>query len=320
MDTVVSIVIPCYNSEKYIEQTIRHIEAQTFGDIEIVCVNDGSADDTLSVLEKLSKTCTVPMKVFTQENAGVSAARNRGIRESAGRYILFCDADDCLHSRMTELLVNGLEQNGTDVSYCLLSREPDCLRPLAAEPEITVKERDAFLRDLKYRMGRIGFCCCLYKKETVEKNGLWFDVGTKHFEDREFNWKYLAHCDTAAFVPVPLYWYRKTENSATTAKCSTWRTDSIEAGLRVEAYYRERKDPFAPELENYLHRRIILGMAKRYAMAGAWDLLERLGREYDMKACMRVTAKDRNPEAALASVLYLLSPRLFYLAVKTFKK
>lgn len=312
MENKVSIIIPCYNCEKYISETLQCLECQTYRNIELICVNDGSKDNTLSLLNEWKNKGTLDIKIISQENAGVSAARNRGMRESSGTYIMFCDADDCYHKNMVRFLVNALEKNNTDTAYCLLSRDSDCLKSLNASVQIMIKKQSEFMRDLLYRMGEIGFDCYLYKKEITVKAGIGFDCNTKHFEDREFNWKYLAHCESAAFVDAPLYWYRRTENSVTTSKVVTWRTDCLDAVQRVESYLQDRKIPFLTELKSYLFQRVIFSAAKNYALAGAYDLLVRLGKEYDVKSCMKVTAHDRNKIVAVASRAYLISPRLFY--------
>ena len=89
----ISIIIPVYNDGKYIQKSIESVLNQSLEDIEIICVNDGSDDDSLQILNKLSKENN-RIKVFNQENQGPAIARNKGIQESNGEYIGFLDADD----------------------------------------------------------------------------------------------------------------------------------------------------------------------------------------------------------------------------------
>ena len=89
----ISVVIPIYNCEEYLEESIRSILNQTFKDIEIVCVDDGSTDNSLDILNKLASDDS-RLKVFSQENQGSSFARNNALRKVSGDYVYFFDADD----------------------------------------------------------------------------------------------------------------------------------------------------------------------------------------------------------------------------------
>ncbi|XQF93620.1 glycosyltransferase family 2 protein [Pseudoalteromonas espejiana] len=90
----ISVVIPCYNGEKFIRSAINSINSQTLQPLEIVVVNDGSKDDSLKVLNECEKLSTVPLKIIDQENGGVSSARNVGISAAVGDWVAFLDVDD----------------------------------------------------------------------------------------------------------------------------------------------------------------------------------------------------------------------------------
>jgi glycosyltransferase involved in cell wall biosynthesis len=92
----VSVIIPCYNAEAYIPDCIKSIEKQTYRDLEVICVNDGSSDQTKEVLEDLISSSSLSIKLFDQENNGAPSARNNGLTHSTGAYIQFLDADDLL--------------------------------------------------------------------------------------------------------------------------------------------------------------------------------------------------------------------------------
>ena len=172
------------------------------------------------------------------------------------------------------------------------------------------------MHNLLYRMPEVGFYCYIYRRDWVVRENLAFDEGTRHFEDREFNWKYLCHCKTEILVDAPLYFYRVAENSVTNRKTVNWRTDGLDAALRIEAYMEQVGCPFLPELKSYLFPRVMWAMAKNYALGGAKDAFDRLAREYDVKACMKRTAKDSDKLVALASRFYLIHPSLFYHIVR----
>lgn len=110
----VSVIIPVYNSENYLDECLDSVINQTFKDIEIICINDGSADTSLEILEKYEKLDN-RMSVFTQENSGQSVARNNGIKKSKGKYIYFMDSDDYLELNALEEIYNISEKNNLEL-------------------------------------------------------------------------------------------------------------------------------------------------------------------------------------------------------------
>lgn len=115
---MISIIIPVYNGEKTIINTVKSIESQTYRDFEVVIVNDGSRDNTRSVFEKFLESFKVENNYYfiNQENKGAPAARNRGFKESRGEYLFFCDADAVLKNDTLEKMVQVLESN-QEVAY-----------------------------------------------------------------------------------------------------------------------------------------------------------------------------------------------------------
>ena len=91
-ETTVSVIIPCYNCALLVEETLASLLKQTYKNFEVICVNDGSTDDTLSVLERYLNIADFDLKIISQKNSGVSKARNRGIDEATGKYVLFLDS------------------------------------------------------------------------------------------------------------------------------------------------------------------------------------------------------------------------------------
>lgn len=105
---VITVVIPAYNAERTLEETVRSVQAQTFSDIEIIIINDGSTDQTRNLIENLTDP---RIKVFSYENSGVAVARNRGVTHAAGEFIAFIDADDLWMPDKLELQLSALKQH-----------------------------------------------------------------------------------------------------------------------------------------------------------------------------------------------------------------
>jgi len=116
MIPAISVVIPVYNVEKYISACLDSVVNQTFTDIEIICVNDGSKDNSLKILEKYSSN-DKRIKIINKENGGAASARNTGMENAAGKYIYFLDSDDYISLNALEILYNHAEKNNLDILY-----------------------------------------------------------------------------------------------------------------------------------------------------------------------------------------------------------
>ncbi len=313
---LVSVIIPCYNCEKIVGETLESVEGQSYDNIEIICINDGSKDNTLAELEEYSQKSRFNFRIINQENGGVSVARNRGIEEATGEYILFLDGDDIYHKDFVKILVDAI--SNADVSYCRLSRNLDDVRnnktPLT---EHVMQNQKEAMDKLQYEMAKYGFYCYLYRKETMDKYNLRFTEGVKYFEDREFNWKYLCHCQSYAWVNDVLYGYRVMENSATKQKIYWERIESTQNTLsRIETYMAENNCEYLGEFKSYLPHRVMWATAKNIALSNDKEMFTRLIKEYDVKASMKVTCKDSNKLVRIASYMYLIHPNLFYWIVR----
>ena len=296
---------------------MEELENQTRGDFEVVCINDGSKDETLHVLKRWQAKGTLDIQVVDKENGGVSAARNDGLKAARGKYILFLDADDAYHEEFVERLIDAVEQANADVAYCRLDRRYENVMSAdmkRADP-VWQTQKEA-MDNLLYRMGEFGFYCYAYRREALEQNGILFDGNTKFGEDREFNWKYLCHCKNAMFVDMPLYWYRLNEKSVTRAKASWRKTDLLYAVKRIEEYLMEHECAYSQEFNSYMYARAMWAVAKTFAVSDDKELFQRLRKEFDVKTCMKRTAKDSNKLVALTSLMYLLHPKLYFMIVR----
>lgn len=119
----ISVIIPCFNCSKYIGETLESLENQVFKNFVVICVNDGSTDNTLDILREWEAKGTLDIKIISQENGGVSKARNEGIKASNTKYIAFCDSDDIYSEFFLSSLYEAIEKNNADAAYCYLTRD-----------------------------------------------------------------------------------------------------------------------------------------------------------------------------------------------------
>ena len=317
----VSIIVPCFNCEKFIEQTLECFRVQTFKDFVVILINDGSTDQTLDILNQWKSKRCFEMIVIDKNNEGVSKARNKGIEICNSEYLAFCDSDDLLAPTFLEDLLFGITSNDSDASYCLLTKKYKkfikCLN--ACQPSIvSVENQNQAVEKMMKNMGQVSFDCILYKTDILKNNFIAFYDGSKYGEDREFMWKYLCHCEHISFVNKVLYYYRQNPSSATSAKPEWNRTDLLKSTKRVEEYMEKHDCDCLASFKQYMFSRCVWSVAKDFARSGNKPLFKRLLSEYNVKANMRITKKDKAFYVRLSSFVFLIKPSLFFFLMSFF--
>lgn len=213
-----SVVIPVYNVESYLRDCLNSVVNQTFTDWEAICVNDGSTDGSAAVLEEYADKDS-RLKIITQPNAGLSAARNTGMKTAHGEYVLFLDSDDWLESHALETLAQNLD--GEDM-LCYSGRryteqtktfhQPDALTEGGYQSGMDYYNANALLkRDFAF------VCVVLraYKRSFLIDNKLWFKEGIYH-EDNHFTPLACYHAHKVRVINDCLYDYRLRKDSIST--------------------------------------------------------------------------------------------------------
>ncbi|CUO20008.1 Chondroitin polymerase [Turicibacter sanguinis] len=216
----VSVIMPMYNVEKYILECLSSILNSTFQDMEIIIVNDGSTDCSFEIIKDYIDSNKVI--VIHEENKGVSAARNMGLRNARGDYIMFVDSDDYIEPNFIESLYNevikhnldiaisGFKYLWTDGSYTLQGRNIELINAGIING-VTYIEKSLGVYDY-----RVEVWPNLYKKSFLEKNNFNFYEGIIH-EDEEFTPRVVLKAERLKLVDGVGYVYRKREGSITTA-------------------------------------------------------------------------------------------------------
>ncbi len=317
---MVSIIVPCYNAEEYLIETLNSIENQTYKNIEIICINDGSIDNTKQILEKWHNETKTKNIIINQENHGVSYSRNVGIEKSNGTYIMFLDSDDLFRKELISILINEVEKKNKDTAYCKLKRNKKDFYNYDKKIDIIDQNQTEAMENLLYKMPEISFGCYIYKRDTLNKHNIRFDENLKYFEDREFNWKYLCWCKNISCINNILYYYRINMKSAT-KKTPTWnKTDSLKAVKKIEEYLEKNNCIFYNELRSYLYSRVIWAVAKTFAVGRQKELYDRFIHEYKIRNHMKRMLKDKQKSVVIGSLLYLINPNLFYFVLSKVNK
>lgn len=189
----ISIIIPVYNAEKYIEKCILSLIIQTYKEIEIILINDGSTDNSLKICKKFEQIDD-RIKVYSKDNGGVSSARNLGISKANGKYICFVDSDDIVDVDFCEILITNLENSNSDLSCCgykiIKNNKEEKINKKVKKVKYVIESK--YMELLKNYKGFL--CNKLYKKEIIDKNNLKLNESISMCEDLLFNFQYLDKC------------------------------------------------------------------------------------------------------------------------------
>ncbi len=207
----ISVIIPIYDVEKYLPACLNSVLAQTFTDFEAICVNDGSPDNAAAILKEYAARDS-RIKVVTQPNGGLSAARNAGLEQAQGDYVYFLDSDDYIHPQILEILYREISGGEFDFAACRFQNVKDAA---VSFPEyqsygtILVKEPLAELFQKKKRLS-INVWSKLYLRKTL--GDLRFIPGLI-YEDLPFTCAYMERSRSGKIVDLPLYYYLQREGS-----------------------------------------------------------------------------------------------------------
>ena len=211
---LISVIVPVYNVEKYLEQCIESIINQTYKNLEIILIDDGSTDNSGKICEKYAKR-DQRIKVVHQKNSGVSSARNTGIDFSTGKFINFIDSDDYIEKDMIEYLYNMIQTERADISMCSAYDVYDDKTIFSAKKNIylTLNSHDAYYYMLQPKYFGIGICNKLISKELLKKDR--FPIGRKNGEELELLQRLIYRAKKLVYSSEPKYYYRQRNNSAT---------------------------------------------------------------------------------------------------------
>ena len=212
---LISVIVPVFNVEKYLERCVETIVNQTYKNLEIILVNDGSTDNSGELCDELARRDD-RIKVVHKENGGLSDARNNGERESTGEYVIFIDSDDYIHHEMLNTLYNQIVEKNADVSICgVMNVYSNSETPQCSDINMDfVCDKEGFLKE--YLIGEKipgSICNKLLKKSIADK--LEFPVG-KIYEDAFYHYDLINYADKYAVSTKPYYYYFHRGDSITT--------------------------------------------------------------------------------------------------------
>lgn len=212
---MISIIVPVYNAEKYLRETIDSILNQDYCEFELILVDDGSMDESLKICNEYAQK-NPKVRVFTQKNSGVSAARNKGLKEANGEYVAFADADDLLECDMLRTLITCAELHDADVVSCgakVVENGKVVSEEFGTNTLTVYDSTEAIKFFLIGKHVNIGVWTKLFKKTLLDK--IYFSEDRKMNEDKLFIFEALMKVDKFVVHDIAKYIYCKREGSAT---------------------------------------------------------------------------------------------------------
>ncbi len=249
----VSVIVPVYNAENYLEKCIKSVLEQTINNFEVVCINDGSSDQSLNILKKF-RSCDARVKVIDKKNTGAAHSRNVGMQAAEGEYLFFLDSDDWIPSKdVLELLYDYAKSNHLDVcggSLCIFE-SGKCVTNFNDSQKKYVFDTDQVIDYRDYQFD-LGFSRFIYKREMLLQNDIRFPQ-YKNYEDPVFCVKALNAAGKIGTLKKMVYVYRKNMESASHVVNLSSAIDMV-CGMKANLEFAEKNELY--DLYRTTYRRL----------------------------------------------------------------
>ena len=315
MDNIkVSVIVPVYNASQYIGKTLDSIINQDFSGYEIIVIDDGSTDSSLEIINEKLKDCEIPHKIIHQDNAGVSVARNHGIDESSGDYLVFVDADDYVSSNHLSVLYNGK----TDFSLTLfVKKEGEKLSEPYTYSQDVISTEEFIKMELNMQMP-FNFFQLMYRSSIIKDNNVRFPPGIVYGEDIEFALKSLVlGKDIAINNEVTYFYVQHSDSAIRTSEFKRFKVVGIFEN--VSEYYRNLgKNDLADLIVTSRIPKAIFGNMN-YFFYNSYDFDEVISKMKELDLFKKLSRFEGDKKFKLKIKLFLLNPKIYYKMWKKLK-
>lgn len=246
----ISIVVPVYNVENYLDECIKSILDQSYRNFELVLIDDGSFDSSGNICDFYSEQDS-RINVIHKENGGLSDARNTGIERSKGEFITFIDSDDVISKKYLEVLAGAIQKGEGDIVQGEMTQNEFELGKSYLNDSIEMSGVEAFKQCASWKKIKVYACAKLYKKELFQK--IRFPVGRLN-EDSCVFYKILCSAEKVILIPDIIYFYRNTPGSIMNRPISHERFQVMRVPQEMRDYFGDKQKMFEEEIEYYSMR------------------------------------------------------------------
>ena len=238
---LLSVIIPVYNVEQYLERCVLSVVYQTYHNLEILLIDDGSQDQSGKICDQLSQKYK-RIRVIHKKNEGLSDARNKGLDLAKGEYITFLDSDDYIHPETYSILISQLETANADIvegKILKVYSNPPLIRKIETAQIIQMNRDEAMLSSYDWKYFTAIVCNKIYKRNIVENKQ--FPVG-KYHEDEFFCHETLYRAQKLIHVNAEFYYYQQRPNSIRSSEFNIRHVDAIEAFKNRLEFFKGKND------------------------------------------------------------------------------
>ena len=286
-----SIIIPMYNTEKYISQCIESVLAIKGIENEVIVVNDGSTDRSLEILKKYEEGYS-HIKVITQENQGASMARNRGIQECSGDYIYFLDSDDWIETESFEEIIKGLEEDyrnnqeldiivGKEKAYSDFTGYEVLDERIPGELTGKIMSGREFMKKaLKNKFWNVRLPIYVYRRKLLTENNIKFPVGRKSNEDEVFSIDVFYHAEKLKITDRIFGYYRARSGSIMSVLNIRHSEDIFENVKELIEKYKDEENTETRNMIFYMIKRYYKNSMKKAIQCDRKDVFDKIYRQF----------------------------------------
>lgn len=266
-----SIIVPVYGVEKYIDKCLNSLVKQSLKEIEVIVVNDGTKDNSQKIIDKYVKKYPDKIKSYIKENGGQGSARNYGLKKATGEYIGYVDSDDFVEKDMYKKLYNKAKENNYDIVVC---------GNYNVSEDYQNKNIDAFINNYNTDLeniffGKMAVWNKIYKRDILIKNKLEFKEKV-WYEDLAFTLKAIMNSNTFAFIDEPLYDYLIREGSTMNNSNVQRNLEILDAFNDILSYIQHnKKEEYFSKIEFLAIDHIYISAIVRVLKAEADDKVKR---------------------------------------------
>jgi glycosyltransferase involved in cell wall biosynthesis len=317
MKPLISIIIPLYQVEEFIANAVNSIIKQTYTYIEVVLVNDGSTDKSAEIACKLLEQSNIKYTLINQENRGIASARNAGIRNSKGEWIMMVDSDDVIAPNLIERSYEVSVKYGLGIVFCnfqYVSFENISKKSIVENEDLVIQQNEILNLFLK-RQIRLIFPGMLIRKDLIELNDFWLDETIKYGSEQHLIWKLLFRTNEVAYIKDQLYNYLVRGGNSIMASSSI---NAIITGFnsmeRLQSEIIQNQ-----KIKKFILPRWIFGALKTSAKRMDFQNFSELSLKMHYKKHMKNLKFFPDIRISILSTVMVINLRMFYLIIKSSK-
>lgn len=320
---MISIIIPCYNGEKYVCRLFDCLNQQTSKNFEVIFVDDGSRDNSVYIAQQKLSECEFQCKIISVENGGVSRARNIGVNNAVGDYIMFVDVDDLITKDRVEYIERIFVTTGVDIvltEHRVIEDYDSCgldkLPKINDNPdEYNIYSKDEILDIFLSERIKVNACGGGFSRKLIVENNLQFVEGIKYCEDIHFMWQLFLSCEKVSVSNKITYFYMYVSNSAM-SKFDKDRLLGYDAIKELSSFVEKQAPNFYSYFKRWVPQRIMWSYMRQGSCHMSYNSWKQFFIDYPIRSMMLSLLTYGQIRVVIVSLAYLIHPYLFYTICK----